>query len=303
MQDLGRPNAQHTSYYPVSGLEDMQGQVRDPIVTVRTGAGIQRMRVDNPVVHAAMTSESRAANQVRMDTMAKLRRMYTQGTTGLISIGTGRVMPMRNAAYTAIASPVMAPKNMYGGLLDRQVQRATGRTSNVARGLDMMTNLPAVAGSYARDVMDRRVGDFGKMFERASPNSINRELRSLIGDTQVDSISQMAKDYYKRTDAAWLQKQSVVGQGSPLRFDAPGVRTGTLSGTKAGPFSDPFAQMRSEAARLSPQAYFKGDWMGTKPALINIQRVLGEAFNHMSDAGHDYFMKLNRDNPNISPSS
>jgi hypothetical protein len=156
MQKVSAPTADHASYYPAGGMDGGSG-VRENIVAVRTGAGVVHVRVDNPVVRDAMTSHSRAAAEVRLDAVSKLRRWYTQGTTGLMSLGTGRAIPVRNALYTATMSPITAPKQMYGGMIDRAVQRGTGVTSSIARAGDMGLNVLGTAGSYARGVADRRV--------------------------------------------------------------------------------------------------------------------------------------------------
>src|SRR4051794_22740442 len=163
MQKVSAPTADHASYYP-GGMEGGSG-VRENIVAVRTGAGVVHVRVDNPVVRDAMMSHSRAAAEVRLDAVSKLRRWYTQGTTGLASLGTLRAVPMRNALYTATMSPITAPKQMYGGMVDRAVQRGTGHTSSIARAADTHLNILGTAGSYARGVVDRRARNFGNVFD------------------------------------------------------------------------------------------------------------------------------------------
>jgi hypothetical protein len=296
MQKTSAPTAEHANYYPSSGMEGGSG-VRENIVTVRTPTGAVHVRVDNPVVRDAMMSQSRASAQIRMDGWTKLRRMYTQGTTGLMSLATGRAVPIRNAGYTAVSAPITAPKQMYGGLTDRLVQRATGRTSNLARAADMTLNIPGTVASYGRGVADRRVRNVGNIFDPKADNAINRALRSMTSDAQVDGMAQAAKRYYEATATARLERMGIGGAGSPMHLAAPGV----VSGAKAGPFGEPAARIRLEGARLSPKAFFKADWMGAKPFLMNVKHAASEAASHLSDAGHDFIGRLNLDNPNMHP--
>lgn len=297
LQDITAPTGPHASYYPMGGLGEVGGAARDPIVAIRTPSGVVHSRVDSPVVYHALNSHSRASAQVRMDAWARLRRMYTQGTTGVVSLATGRAAPPRNAMYTAMSAPITAPKDIYAGIADRLTQRATGHTSSVARAVDMTANIPGTAASYARGVGDRRVRNIGNIFAARAENSINQFLRSTLGDAQVDKISAAALRYYKNTATAKLERMAYGGAGSPMSLAAPGV----LPGTKAGPFGDPTMRMRSEGAGLSPKAYFDGQWMGSKPFLFNLQRAFAEAASHMSDAGHDFVGRLNLDNPKVHP--
>jgi hypothetical protein len=139
--------------------------------------------------------------------------------------------------------------------------------------------------------------NFGNIFDPKSGNPINRFLRTTLSDAQVDGMSLAAKRYYEATATAKLERMGIGGAGSPMHLAAPGV----VTGSKAGPFGDRATGIRLETARLSPKAFFKGDWMGAKPFAMNLQHAAAEAASHISDAGHDYIGRINLDNPNMHP--
>jgi hypothetical protein len=109
-------------------------------------------------------------------------------------------------------------------------------------------------------------------------------------------MSLAAKRYYEATATAKLERMGIGGAGSPMSLAAPGV----VTGSKAGPFGDRATGIRLEGARLSPKAFFSGQWMGAKPILMNLQHAAAEAASHISDAGHDFIGRINLDNPNMN---
>lgn len=296
MTEITAPAGGHESYYPATGMDTEGERLRDPIAIVRTKDGVKYLRVDQPDIFGAMTSNSLAAMRVRMDGMNKVRRIYQQGTTGMLSTLTGRSMGLRNLIFAGMAAPGNLPRNMYAGVLDRAFQRATGRTSSIVRGLDMPLNPVLAAASYPLGVFDRRIGQFSRMMHADSPNIVNRTLRGLIGDAPVDAMSQAADHWHKSSTTDWIKGMGTSGQGSPMHLENPGV----VTGARGGPFGGAEG-IRLMSARLSPRAFFSGQWMGAKPFVLNLQHATAEALSNINDASHDFIMRLNKNNPNVDP--
>jgi hypothetical protein len=297
MSDIAAPVGPHTSYYPISG--DIGGTPRDPIVTVRDG-GVKHVHVDDPILFHAMSGKGLSHGRIRLDAFDKARKLYQQGTTGMASLATGRAIPLRNMLYTAMSMPINAPRNMRAGMLDRAYQRATGLQANpIVRGLDIPLNIARVPISYLHDAMHRNVTQrFAEITAPGAKNHVNAWLRSLMGDATVDTMHQSARSRWENSGAAYTHGLGIGGQGSPMHMEPPGV----VTGRRAGPFNTQTPQgLRLISAKLAPKAFFDGQWMGAKPFALNVERAVAEAMSHMSDAGHDYFAKLNRDNPNVDP--
>jgi hypothetical protein len=299
MVDVAAPTGAHASYYPQSGLPELGGQARDPIVAVRTGSGVKYVRNDEPITHGAMTNHSLASARTQLGVANTAKRIFTQFTTGLGSTLTGRSIPLHTAAATALVAPVNAPRSMRAGLLDYGLQRmsSTSRANpalqSVARGLDMPLNLPGTAVSYAMGVGDRRIKNFADVFDRGNNNWANRWLRAVATDHVVDTMQQAAENRWNASTTKWIKEDvGTAGAGAPIRLDAPGFMQQTSAGDVG---------IRSLGANLAPRAYFKGDWMGAKPFVISLRNAVGEAMSNLSDAGLDYTARLNKGNTNISP--
>jgi hypothetical protein len=299
MVDVAAPTGVHASYYPTSGLPELGGQARDPIVAVRTGSGVKYVRNDEPITYGAMTNHSLASARVQLGIGNTARRIFTQFTTGIGSTLTGRSIPLHTAAATALVAPVNAPRNMRAGLLDYGLQKASPSGTvnpalqSVARGLDIPLNLPGTAVSYAMGVGDRRIKNFADVFAQGNDNWANRWLRAVATDHVVDTMQQAAENRWNASTTKWIKEDvGTSGAGSPIRLDAPGFMQQTSAGDVG---------IRSLGANLAPRAYFKGDWMGAKPFVISLRNAVGEALGNLSDAGLDYTARLNKDNPNISP--
>lgn len=305
MQDVQAPTGAHASYFPQTGLEDVGGMARDPILSVRTPTGVKYLRIDDPITYGAMRNHSLGAARVQLGAANTARRLFQQFTTGLGSTLTGRIVPLRTAIATGLIGPVNAPRNMRAGMLDYALQRASpgGRANpalqSVVRGSDMIANLPGVAASYAMGVGDRRIKNFADLFHPNATNPVNKAMRAYAGDPIADAIHQAAQARWEQSGTKWIREQGIAGAGSAIKLDAPGV----VTGKQAGPHGEPEAPVgiRSLSAGLSPKAYFSGDWMGAKPHFLNLRSALGEALSNVSDAGLDYSARLNRHNPNISP--
>ena len=268
------------------------GTFREPIVAIRTDTGPKYVRVDHPDFYNAMTGDSIKKRQIARDLLTIPRRLYQQGTTGAVSALTGRLYPPVNAGYTSMLMATNAPHNMYGGLLDKGVQRLTGQTSSLARGVDMVTNLPYVAGSYLRGVADRRVNNIADLLrpdrvpdQGAIAGFFSQRLQPLLGNATVQSLQQSMKDYYLNSTTNKIRAMGIGGQGTPIKSDLPALN---IQGSK---------QARLVAARTVPELFFSGKWMGSKPFLLRLNRVIQEAMTNMSDAGHDAFARLNYNNP------
>ena len=267
-----RPNNTTATFY---GNE--RGQFRDPIVAIRTPTGPKYVRVEHPDFYNAMTGDSIRKRNIARDLLTIPRRLYQQGTTGAVSALTGRLYPPVNAAYTSGLMATNAPRNMYGGLLDKATQRLTGQTSGIVRGVDMVSNLPYVAYSYGRGVVDRHL------------QQLAMGLKPFVSDATYKSIQQSIENYFLNSTTNRIRAMGIGGMGSPIKSDLPSLNI--QSGKQA----------RLTAARLVPELFFSGKWMlGSKPFFMRLNRVVQEAMTNMSDAGHDAFARLNMNNPNIS---
>lgn len=304
MTELERPTGPHASYYP-QGMTEFGGEARDPIVTLRNN-GVKHIRIDNTDVYNMMKGNSIGAARVYLDAMDMGRRAYQKGTTGLVSTITGRAMPLRNAVFTSFMAPANSPRGMAGGLLDRTLQRATGRTSTITRGLDMPLNvarlpitalqsgLERLAGTQVGDRVANRLAD---VLHPQATNVFNTGLRSMIDPSIVDTMHQSIKSYYANSTVAFARERGIAGQSSPIHTEAPGF----VTGSKASRVGDRGAGVRLETARVAPRAFINGRWAAPRAAGIRIHNVLGDIFNSISDLGHEQWLRTNRGNPNISP--
>jgi hypothetical protein len=285
MYEVQPPVGANTPNY-YSGVS---GAAREPIVRIRTASGPKYVRVDSPDHFRAMTANSSMKQKIMSSMITVPRRIYQRGTTGVLAGLAGKLYAVVNPTYTAFTMPVNAPRKMYGGMIDRAVQRTTGYTSGAARGLDMIPNLVGgVPYSYARGVGDRWINRFADWTRKEATNPINRILRSHLTDPVVDSMSQSARDFYIQSRTNKIREMGIGGLGQPIRSDLPALQT---EGNNTA---------RLHGARAAPDAFFDGKWLGMKPFFIKLNNAIQEAFVNIGDAGNDYFARLNYDNPNVS---
>ena len=264
------------------------GTFRDPIVAIRTSSGPKYIQVDHPDFYNAMTGDSIRKRNIARDMLTVPRRLYQQGTTGVVSAATGRLYPPVNATFTSGLMATNAPRNMYGGLVDKGIQRLTGETSGVGRGVDLVSNLPYVGYSYLRGVADRRIGNIANMLRPDQIiNHFGGPLSKLLGNATVQSMHKALEDYYLNSVTNRIRGMGIGGSGAPIKSDLPAL---AIEGSK---------QMRTVAAKMVPQLFFSGKWMGTKPFFLRLNRVIQEAMTNMGDAGHDAFARLNFNNPKV----
>ena len=264
------------------------GSFREPVVSIRTPTGTKFYRIDHPDVYNGLTQDSLKKQQVMSEAMTIPRRMYTWGTTGAGSLLTSRLQPLVNAAYSHLLIPLNAPKGTYGGLVHKAVMRTTGFDSSIARGIDTVTGLPGVGYSYGRGVFDRQAHHLASALDKGNDTYVNRLFRSTIGDLQTDKMQQALDDYFHNTKTAQMQQMGIGGMGIPARADLPALQI--LSDKRAGIMS----------ANAVPEAFYGREWGGTKVFALKLNRAITETMSHISDASHDYWARLNWDNPNVT---
>ena len=281
--DVDAPKAPPTFY---SG-----GSFRDPVVAIRTPNGTKFTRTDHPDVFNMLTGGSLMKQRISAGVLGTLKNWQQYWITGPGSLINGYVAPLANAGYTAATMPINMPKNMYGGVIDRAVQRTTGHTSGVARGLDMVTTaLPGTAYSYGRGVVDRRAMNLSNLIAPGNNNTINQTLRAYLGNAQMDALSQRLRNYYHDTLTYKMKAElGLGGQGLPVKADSVSLNTAADR------------QASLVAARAVPELFVANGMFGrAKPLAIKLNNVITEAMSNLSDAGHDYAARLNWNNPNIS---
>ena len=286
MRDVPAPSNSPTFY---SG-----GAFRDPVVVVRTPTGPKYTRIEHPDVLNAFTGGSLSKNRINVGVLGLLKQWSQYWITGPGSLATGGIAPLTNALYTVPSLAINTPRKMYAGPLDRAMQQTTGRTSGVLRALDIPNNLAGVPLSYARGVADRAYNRFGmgnmlgNIVQNGNNNPINNILRSHLGDARVDMIEQAMRDYWLNTKTYKIEAElGLGGQGIPTHGSETslGMQNPNVPSTLT--------------AHMVPQLFSRG-MFGAKPILIHLNRIIGEAMGHLSEAGHDYSARLNWDNPNIS---
>lgn len=287
------PPSSAPSYY--SG-----GSFRDPVVAIRTPTGTKFVRTDHPDVLNMLTGGSLLKRRIAMGGLNTMKNWTQYWTTGTGSLATGRIAGIANAGYSIPAMSINMPRNMYGGLLDKQLAKRIGTgpglgrevARGVARGVDMVTtNLPGAAATYARGLGDRAYGKYlANMLEKGNNNPVNRTLRGYMGDAAVDTMVQSARNHYHNSASYQMEaKYGLGGMGLPVKTELNSL---TMPADRYS---------HSVAAHLVPKAFVnKGAWGSTKATLINLNRIIGEEMGHLSDATHQYAAKLNMDNPNIS---
>ena len=296
------PTDAHASYYPSGGLGKQTGEFRDPIVGVRTKQGIKYIREDDPDYFATMSGRGLVPAQVNMNAMNTMRRMFVKGTTGVMSSITGRSIPLHNAQAVGFIAPINAPRNVRAGLLDRALQEHYG-TNLPPRGLqiaartaDVFGNQLGVPASYLAGFTDRWARRLSDVLHPQSTSSANTWLRAIANDDPIDRLQQSMANRWLKSSTKRVEETHIAGAGSPITMEPPGVVTGSRVSDRGVSNA---VGVRSIGAQLSPKAYFSADWAGAKPYVMNAQRAIGEAFSNVSDAGIDYLMRLNLNNPNI----
>jgi hypothetical protein len=294
---VNAPTGHHASYY-ASPFNEIGGQPRDPIITIRKN-GAKQYRIDDPDGYHIFNSKGDSAARVRLDVIGKLRQAYTKGTTGIASLATGRATPIRNMFYTPMAGAVNMTREGYAGYTDRFVKQRLGIDSSLARAADMWINPPATMAHYAVDVANRQfTRRMAELTHPSSPSIWNQYMRSMLDPATANSIHNAMMTRWQNSNAAWRQSQYLEGHGSPVKVDAPGIVAGKgrLNFNRNADIG-----YRSEMARLVPQSYFAKNWLGFKPKAIQLHNMIGEAYGNMNDAGVNFFADINRRNPNLGP--
>jgi hypothetical protein len=267
------------------------GDAREGVVAIHRSSGVKYYQVHNPEVYNMLTGDSLKRAQIVNEMATYPRRIYQNFTTGIGSLASGGFAAGRNLAYTTLTAPINAPRGSNAGLIHAGVRKLTGGyDSGIARGLDTFTNaLGAYPYSYLRGVADRRVHNVANILDRGATNPINTMLRERVGDVAVDKMQQALDNYYKNSVTYEMQAKRGIGGGG----FGPATDLKPL-----GLFSDKRASI--QAAQHVPQLFHSGgEWMGAKPAVIRLHNAVQEALGHISDAGHESFYRMNRDNTSI----
>ena len=301
MTDVHAPSGPHTSYM-AGGLGNPVGTPRDPIITLRTPTGVRYIREEDPHFYRILSGESLAMKRVYLGTFDVARQIYQKGTTGMMSLFTGRAQPFRSALFTPPVMAYTSGANRRGGMLDWAAQRylPTGvarAIQPVVRGFDMPLNIAALPGFSAYTAAERMAGRFAEIFHPAATNIANQKLRAIVGDVPVDAAHQFATNWWDKSLEKLKLERGVSGHASPMRVESPGIRIGT----KASILGDLPAGLRLETARVAPRAFITGRLPGTRSFGIKVHNILGQAFNDFGEAGHDMWMRLNRDAPGMDP--
>jgi hypothetical protein len=268
---------------PVSGA-------REPTIAVRRATGTQYYRVDNPDWFNNVSGQNSNRQRIATNSMSIQRRLFSQMTTGLGSVATGRIFPFVNAIRTAIQAPINRPQGYAGGLIDRGVQAATrGRLGY--RGLDP-TNLGVAAYSYGRGRFDRAAMHLSGVFDSTNQNFVNQHLRSMITPAQVDRLSQSLRDFYMRSTTHEMRALGVGGGGTPFRSELPAYNA--AQGDK----------VRMTANAQVPELFMANGKLGSaRPYVIKLRRALEAEFSGISDAMHEGFFRINRGRAGMDPRS
>jgi len=153
------------------------------------------------------------------------------------------------------------------------------------RGFDP-TNLVGAAYSGARSGFDDLALLLSHGFDKSNPNKSTQFLNSILTPQQMDVIRNRLLTYYTGTTTAEMKAAGVSGMGVPFRTRLPAfARTGGESPTT----------IRLVSGELSPKLFMSGGKLGTiKPHWIDLKKAVEESFASVSDAGHEYFYRLNK---------
>ena len=282
------PNATTNPFH--AGVDEVAGRYREPVVVIRSSAGPKAYNMAHPDVYNMFSGDSLKRQHILADASTVPRRLYQWQTTGPGSLVTGSVNALRNLTYGQTLIPVNAPKGSYAGLIHKGVTKATGGRwdSGVARGLDVLTTPATSAYAYGRGVVDRQAARTARWLEPGATNPVNKLFRNTVGDASTEGMRQALDNYYHQTFTAELARRGTSNTGIPSRAELPSLN---IDANKAATFA---------AARNVPEAFYGGQWGGTKPFLFKLNQAVGEALGHLSDAGNEGWARLNKDNPNMS---
>jgi hypothetical protein len=274
--------AQPPTYYGT--VQPMGSNIREPIVTIRDGAGPEHYRIYNNNMYNWFAASNATKMRAFMDAASAPRRWIQTGTTGVASLLTGRAFPITNTARTAFQMQINRPKGYAGGLMDLGMQRLTGGRLGY-RGLDP-TNVIGAAYSLGRGGLDDLALHLSHMFDKSNANLSTQILKSLITPARMDAISQALHDYHVNTRTFEMRAHGLGGQGTPFATNLPAFHTST---------GESLRKTRLQAAQLSPKLFLSGGKLGSiKPAWINLRRAAEDIFQSISDSSHEYFYRLNR---------
>lgn len=253
-------------------------------IAVRRNGELQHWQVNNRAFLDAISGSSVKAGAT-LGALNKIRQVSQSTMTGALSVLTGHLFPVINAGRSAGEITALRPKGMYGGFLDKGLQRATGGklafrgdpTAYLGTAYHMVVD-PAAEVSRA----------LGEMFSPKAPNGINTRMRSMFGDAAADVISQRALAAYNLSNRAKMRAEGSIGSGGYTANDV----TGGIMSNKAT------AQMPSYD--MVPELFQANRWAGTAPFFVHMKNLFNDVKGAIGDAAHSNFDALNRDNPHIT---
>lgn len=291
LKEVANPNAGNApSLYPTLGASG--SSYREPIYSMRDGTGTRFFRSDSPEFYNFIKGQNSNKTLMNLGIFDRARRAVQIGTTGILSMATGRAFPLTHLARVSMTMQSNRPRGMVGSLSDVAMQRATGGRVGQRLVYDP-TNIPGIAYSFARGQYDKFIRDLAGAIHPDSPHPDAQLLRTLVGDSQMRSISDRLMNYYLGTTTHEMAATGATGAGMPFRFRVP---AGALGGQE-------LKDIRLQAAQLSPKLFMSGGKLGSiRPFFINLRSALEEPFSDLMDAGNQYFYRLNKTfNPNVDP--
>ena len=132
------------------------------------------------------------------------KRLYQQGTTGILSLVTGRGIPLKNAIRSGMSAAAYMRPEMQSGPFNRLVQRNLGyKTSlargaaNIASGFDMVGTPAMGLLRYPLGVGARMANRFAELTAPGENNYVNQMLRATLTDHTIDMMHQSAKNMWE----------------------------------------------------------------------------------------------------------
>ena len=271
------------SLYPTMGGQGTGP--RENVLAVRRQSGVEYYKIDHPHFYDIVSGNNLNKAKTMFDTASIPRRWLQTGTTGIGSLAQGRIFPLVNAMRTMFQAPINRPQGMVGGLMDLGMQKVTGGRLSY-RWLDP-TNLVGASYSQARTAFDDLfMLQLSHAFDKSNANPVTQLLKTIITPANMDIIRDGLMDKYTKTTTFEQRSGGVGGQGVPFRTRLPAFsRTGGESPQT----------IRLMAGEIAPKLFLSGGKLGTiKPHVINLKNAVEETFSGISDAGHDYFYRLNK---------
>jgi hypothetical protein len=278
------PGAMHTPY-PAFGSEVFSP--REQIIAVRTPTGMQHWRTDNSFLFDGLTGNNITRANIHFDSAGKLRQMLQSGTTGMMSLATGRFVPLRNLMYTALQAPVNASGGLYGGPVAWATRGMLPKTLTALP--DMALNVVGALGQYGVNAFARQVPwRLSDLLRPNNPNIATQTIRAIVGDKPLEMASASMRQMYMNSSAYEGAAAGMGGQSLQQRRRMP------LYNRDAGSNRT----IRLQMGQLEPRILINADGgPSARPFLLNLQRAATDAFTHASEATHDFLYSLNKNNP------